>query len=153
MELLGLLIVVNTCSAKAIAGDLKAQSFNVLVLDAVSGKPQRKIQVDFFCSDSKRNYLPPEEGDTDDRGILIVPYTCQGDKARINIDAAGKRKEQCGSSEVSATIEEISSKGIISAPDAAGEMHCTTKISSKLKPVPGQITIFVKKPSLWQSIF
>ena len=155
VELLGVLIlgVVNTCSAKAIAGDSKAQSFKVLVLDAGNGKPQPKIQVEFFCSDSRRNYLPPEEGDTDERGILIIPYTCEGDEARINIDAAGRRKEQCGSSEVTATIEEISSKGIVSAPDAAGEMHCTTKISSKLKAVPGQITIFVKKPSLWQSIF
>ena len=137
---------------------LMAQNVKVLVLDAVSGKPQSKMEVSFFCQDSMRNHLPPEEDDTDDDGVVIIPYTCKGEESKIVIDASGSveergSKEQCGSSGVAATIEEISSKGIISAPDAAGQMHCTTKISRKLKPVPGQVVILVKKPSWWQSHF
>ena len=129
-----------------------AQNFKVLVLDAVSGKTQSNMQVDYSCQDSRRNY-PPEEDDTDSEGIVIIPYTCKGEDPRIVIDVTGLPKEHCGSSAVVATFEEISSKGIISPPDAVGEMHCTTKISRKLKPVPGQVIIFVKKPSWWQSHF
>ena len=152
IELLGLLFfVVNPCSTKAIAGDLEAQSLKVLVLDAVSGKPQENMQVYFFCQDSRRNYSI-EEDDTDSEGVVIIPYRCKGEEPKIAIDVSGLPKEQCGGSVV-ATYERISSKGIISEPDAAGEMHCTTRVSSKLKPVPGQVIIFVKKPSWWQSHF
>ena len=129
-----------------------AQNFKVLVLDAVSGQPQSNMHVNFFCQDSRRNYSI-EEDDTDDEGAVVVAYACKGEEPKIAIDVTGLPKEQCGGSEVVATFEEISSKGIISAPDAAGEMHCTTKISRKLKPVPGQVVIFVKKPSWWQSHF
>lgn len=135
-----------------ITGDPESQRFKVLVLDAVSGKPQKNVQVDSYCRDSKRNYSV-EEYDTDSEGVAIIPYTCKGEDPRVVIDVTGLPKEQCGSSAIVATIEEISSKGIISAPDAAGEMQCTTKISSKLKPVPGQVIIFVKKPSWGQSHF
>ena len=132
--------------------DLEAQSFKVLVLDAVSGKPQRNIQVHFYCRDAMRNYAI-EEDDTDSEGAVIIPYTCKGEDPSIVSFLTGLPKEQCGSSEVVATIKEIFSAGIISAPDAAGEMQCTTKISGKLKPVPGQVIIIVKKPSWWQSHF
>ena len=135
-----------------LAGDLQAQSFKVLVLDAVSGKPQSNMQVGYFCQDSRRNYSTQED-DTDDEGIVVIPYRCKGEEPRIAVDVTGLPKEQCGSSAVVATFEEISSNGIISAPDAAGEMHCTTKISRKLKPTPGQVIIFVKKPSWMQSHF
>jgi len=130
---------------------LMARDFKVLVLDAVNGKPQSNMHVNFFCQDSRRNYSS-EEDDTDDQGVIVVPYGCKGDEAKIAIDVTGLPKEQCGGS-VIAAFEEISSTGIISAPDAAGEMRCSTKISRKLKPVPGQVFIFVKKPSWWQSHF
>jgi hypothetical protein len=153
MEILGLfLLVINLRSAKAIAGDLEPQSFKVLVLDAVSGKPQEKMQVNFYCRESGRNQ-PAEEDDTDWEGVVVIPYTCKGESPSVVIDVTGLPKEQCGSSEIAATIEEISSKGIISAPDAAGEMHCPTKISGKLKPLPWQVIIFVKKPSWFQAHF
>lgn len=138
---------------------LEAQSFKVLVLNAVNGKPRSNMQVDYYCSDATRSYLADEiEDDTDDEGVVIVPYQCKGKDARIHISvgddpAARSPWEQCGGSAVTATIEEISSEGIVHAPDAAGQMQCTTKISRKLKPVPGQVTIFVKKPSWMQSHF
>ena len=138
--------------------EVRAQSFKVLVLDAVSGKPQENIHVNFYCSDSRRNYFPVEEDDTDSEGIVNIPYKCKGDQPKIVINAGGAvemrhHKEQCGGDEVVASYEQISSKGIISSPDEAGQMQCTTKISRKLKPVPGQVVIFVKKPSWWQSHF
>jgi hypothetical protein len=135
-----------------LGGNLQAQTFKVLVLDAVSGKPQSKMQVDYYCRDSRRNYSV-EEDDTDSEGMVVVPYTCKGEEPQIVIGVTGLPKEQCGSSGVAATFEEISSLGIISPPDVAGEMQCTTKISRKLKLVPGQVIIFVKKPSWLQSHF
>ena len=143
-----LLIAVVVCLPSL---SLMAQNFKVLVLDAVNGKPQSNMHVGFFCQDSARNYSS-EEDDTDDEGVVVVPYSCKGEEPKIVIDVTGLPKEQCGGG-VIATFEEISSRGIISAPDAAGEMHCRTKISHKLKPVPGQVIIFVKKPSWWQSHF
>lgn len=145
-----ILNILLLATVALIAGDLQAQNFKVLVLDAVSGKPQSNIRVHFYCRDSRRNYSM-EEDDTNSEGVSIIPYTCKGEDPRTFL--TGLPKEQCGTSEIVATIEEISSKGIISAPDAAGEMHCTMKISSKLKPVPGQVIIFVKKPSWAQSHF
>ena len=58
-------------------------------------------------------------------------------------------KEECGG-EVDTTFKEIVTVGVISPPDAAGEMQCPTKISRKLKPVPGQVIIFIKKPNWFQ---
>ena len=135
-----------------------AQEVRVLVLDAKSGRPQANIQVEYFCSDSRRNYFPIEEEDTDSAGIAIVPYRCKGEDAQIAISASGSikerhAKEQCGDGEVVACYERISSQGILSAPDVAGQMQCTTKVSRKLKPVPGLVIIFVKRPSWWQEHF
>jgi hypothetical protein len=124
----------------------------VLVLDAVSGKPQSNIQVHFYCRASGLNHSADED-DTDDKGVVTINYDCKGAEPQIAIAVTGLPKEQCGGSWVVATFEDISTKGIVSAPNADGEMQCPTKISRKLKPVPGQIIIFVKKPSWWQSHF
>src|SRR5436853_2428280 len=105
IELLGLLLLlaVNPWSTRAIAGDLEAQSFKVLVLDAVSGKPQENVQVHFFCRDSRRNYSI-EEDDTDWEGIVTIGYTCNGEDPQIVIFVTDLPKEECGG-EVVATIE------------------------------------------------
>ena len=146
-----LLIAAFLCLSSISA---EVQNFKVLVLDALSGKPQSKMQVDYFCQDLTRHHNSEiEEDDTDDEGIVVIPYRCKGEDPRIAIDVTGLPKEQCGVSAVVAGFEEISLIGIISAPDAAGEMQCLTKISRKRKPVPGQIIIFVKKPSWVQSHF
>src|SRR5579863_1916268 len=145
-------VLIPLLTGLVIAGNLEAQSFRVLVLDAVSGKPQKQMQVLYACEDRHRNY-PPDEDDTDSGGIVVIADKCKGEDPKIAIGVTGLPKEQCGASFVVASFEEISSQGIVSAPDAAGEMQCTTKISRNLKPIPGQVVIFVKKPSWWQSHF
>jgi len=40
--------------------------------------------------------------------------------------------------------------GVISKPTADGGIWCPAKVSKKLKPIPGQVIIFVKKPTWWQ---
>jgi len=76
------------------SGVLQAQTFKVLVLDAVSGKPQRNMQVSFFCQDSRRNYLPPDDDDTNSEGVVVVPYKCKTEDSKIAISVTGLPKEQ-----------------------------------------------------------
>ena len=126
--------------------------FRVLVLDALDGKPQAAMDVDFLCDE-----IPHQTNlkvTTDKNGVAEVPYPCKsGSKIEVvaieNIHK-GPHKEGCGGG-IAATIEDINSTGVISKPDSAGSIWCPTKISARLKPVPGQITLFVKKPTWWQS--
>ena len=127
---------------------LAAQDVRVLVLDAVNGKPQRGAEVHYYCQAETRNIFPIESDVTNSDGIAIVPYPCKKDQ-RIVFFVTALPKEECGA-EPAVTIKEIASVGIISPPDGDGEMQCPTKISRKLKPAPGQVIIFIKKPSFWQ---
>ena len=74
------------------------------------------------------------------------------DDQKIAFDVTALPKEQCGELQA-VTLKEISEIGIVGPPDGEGEMHCPTKISRKLKPVPGQVIIFIKKPSWWRYRF
>jgi hypothetical protein len=132
---------------------LMAQSVRVLVLDAKSGKSQSGVEVYYFCSRPcpPHNFLPPDSDITNSEGLAIVGLPChEGDN--IDFFVTALPKEECGG-EVYVTFKEILSVGIISPPDAAGEMHCPTKISRNLKPAPGQVIIFIKKPSWVQYHF
>jgi hypothetical protein len=130
---------------------LVAQNVEVLVLDALSGKPQSGVEVHYFCQSRTHNFLPADSDITNSEGLAIVSYPCKGDQ-KIEFWVTASKKEECG--ELNAvTLTEIFSTGIISQPDAEGQMQCPTKISRKLKPVSGQIVIFIKKPSWWQSHF
>jgi hypothetical protein len=130
---------------------LVAQSVKVLVLDALSGKPQQGVTVYSFCQSDTHNFLPPDEDVTESDGIAIVSYPCKPDQ-KIEFFVTALPKEECGGEEA-VSFREILEVGIISPPDDVGQMHCQTKISRKLKPVPGQVTIFIKKPSWMQSHF
>lgn len=132
------------------ASDHKSDSprVRVLVLDALDGKPQAGVQVDYLCDEIPHSTNTYDV--TDKTGIADVPFSCRpGNK--IELDAVPKMgKEGCGGG-VAATLQEIKSVGVISEPDSAGGIWCPTKISRKLTPIPGQVTLFVKKPTWWQS--
>jgi hypothetical protein len=129
---------------------LVAQDLRVLVLDAVSGKPQRGAKVHYFCQSDTRNIFPVESDITNSDGVAIVSYPCK-ENQKIVFDVTALPKEECGDL-APVTFNEILGIGIISPPDGEGEMQCPTKISRKLKPVPGQVIIFIKKPSFWQML-
>jgi hypothetical protein len=120
----------------------------VLVLDALDGKPQAGVNVDYLCDEIPHSTTTYKI--TDETGTAEVPFSCRpGNK--IELDAVpSSRKEGCGGG-VAATLQEIESVGVISRPDSAGGIWCPTKISRKLTAVPGQVTLFVKKPTWWQS--
>ena len=121
-----LLLVVNPCSAKAIAGDLEAQSFKVLVLDAVSGKPQSNVQVHFSCQDSRRNYSI-EEDDTDSEGVVIIPYTCKGEDPKIASFVTALPREECGGDVVAARDTRTGARLAHQLPNGMQEIDVVTR--------------------------
>ena len=123
-------------------------SFQVLVLDALNGKPQANVTIPYLCDEIPHSLTT--QATTDAKGVAVIPYTCKSGN-KIELDAVpGIGKEGCGGG-VDATLEEIMSNGIVSHPDSAGGIWCPTKISRKLTSVPGQVILFVKKPTWWQS--
>lgn len=125
-----------------------AQSIKVVVLDALDGKPQPDVRVYYLCDEiphSVDTYVV-----TDVTGIAEVHYPCHPG-VKIELSAVPKsKKEGCGGG-VEAAIGDIESTGLISSPDSAGGIWCPTKVSRRLKPNPGRVTLFIKKPTWWQS--
>jgi hypothetical protein len=148
------LIVLSAIFLGALA---RAQTFKVRVLGALDGKPYNDIPIIYNCDDQAQFKVTWKRTVTDSNGFAAIPYECREDK-RIKIDTfisngetiwAGK-VEECGWLEPQ-SIEQIMQVGVISKPTAAGGIWCPTKVSKKLKPIPGQVIIFVKKPTWWQS--
>jgi hypothetical protein len=129
----------------------EAKPIRVVVLDALDGKPQSGVKVEYFCSGPPPNEVPVpiKRMRTDAEGVAVIHYRCSGEKELELSAIPDNRKEQCGGPLLFG-LEEIST-GIISDPTADGGIWCPTKISRKLKPAPGQVIIFVKKPTWWQS--
>jgi len=130
-----------------------AQNFNILVLDALNGKPQEGVNVDYSCEG--RHGASTDELTTNKNGIAEIPFLC-GSTGRVELSVFAKdwhhnayAKSQCGDLEP-LTLKEIQAAGIVSNPSADGNIWCPTKISKKLKPVPGQVTLFIEKPTWWQ---
>lgn len=128
--------------------EAETPDIHVLVLDALNGKPQANVEVEYFCTRPQHN-SEHKKAITNDVGLATLPNPCSAEEdIEISVYPPNK-KEQCG--EGTTTLKEILSAGVVSQPDAAGGIWCPTKVSKKLKPVPGQVVIFVKKPTWWQS--
>jgi hypothetical protein len=128
-------------------------SFTVLVLDALSGKPQPNVTVGYNCTPNDPHGLnsPEESSLTGPNGATRIVYRCAAnEKVAIGVDNIAGRKLQCGGLDA-LTLQEITSKGIVAQPGSAGSIWCPDKVSKKLKPQPGQVILFVKKPTWWQS--
>ena len=125
---------------------------HVLVLDALNGKPQANVEVEYFCTGPPRN-LAPNRFITNNEGIAKISNLCN-DKQKLEISVyPPNKKEQCGDDAIT-IFNDAASVGFINDPSATGgigEMWCPTKVSKTLKPVPGQVIMFVKKPTWWQS--
>jgi hypothetical protein len=86
---------------------------------------------------------------TNNEGLTTFSNPCS-DEEEIEISTyPPDKKEQCGVGPI--TLKEILSVGAIAQPDAAGGIGCPTRVSKALKPIPGQVIMFVKKPTWWQS--
>jgi hypothetical protein len=129
-----------------------SSTFSVLVLDALDGKPQAGATVSFLCDEIPHS--TNTKAITNASGIAEISYTCKpGNKIELSAIPpafASNHKEGCGGG-VAATAEEIKLTGVVSRPDSDGGIWCPTKISRRLTPVPGQVTLFVKKPTWYQS--
>ena len=144
-----LLLCCFLCPEVASAQDIVVRKdFRVLVLDALDGKPQSGVEISYLCVGKPRN-SPSKPTSTNQEGVAEVPYSC-GDEQGIELQATAHKKEQCGGF-APVAFKNIESVGVISKPDADGGIWCPTKVSKKMKPVPGQVIMFVKKPTWWQS--
>lgn len=143
VTLLFLLACVLSCSRGMLAQDLK-----VLVLDALNGKPQANVKVEYFCTRPQHN-TAHKEVLTNNEGLATFQNPCS-DEEEIEISVnPPDGKEQCGVGPI--TLKEIVSVGAVAKPDAAGGIWCPAKVSRTFKPLPGQVIMFVKKPTWWQS--
>ncbi len=128
---------------------MMAQDLQVLVLDALDGKPQANVKVESLCAGPPRNF-DGKSAFTNDKGIATISYVCN-EKQVIEIEVfPPNKKEQCGD-DVNTNFSDVTSEGFVSNPSAAGGIWCPTKVSRTLKPVPGRVIMFVKKPTWYQS--
>jgi hypothetical protein len=142
MVVLALLCAIQT-QAQA-----PSATINVLVLDAISGKPEPNATVMYLCDEVP--HATNLRAKTDASGAVQIPYQCSSG-TRLELDVVTTiGKDGCGGG-VSATLEEIQAKGLIAGPSSAGGIWCPAKVSRKLVPHPGVVTLFVKKPTWWQS--
>jgi len=142
-------IAVKIVSAQSLSdGDLNSRKVRVLVLDALDGKPQSGVNVHYLCDEIPHS--PTTDEVTDKTGIAEVPFSCRSGN-KIELIAVPKNgKEGCGAG-AAATLQEIATVGVVSKPNSDGGIWCPTNVSRKLKAVPGQVTLFVKRPTWWQS--
>jgi hypothetical protein len=125
-----------------------AQDVTVLVIDALDGKPQASVRVDYFCTGLQHNSALKWTR-TNSAGFAKIANLCS-DEEKIEISALPKKKEQCGTLEPQA-VQNILSVGVVAEPGSDGNIWCPAKVSKRLKAVPGQVTLFVKKPTWWQA--
>ncbi|MGA2217361.1 MAG: hypothetical protein ABSG51_04700 [Terracidiphilus sp.] len=135
-------------SMLVLASSGQVPKFKVLVLDALDGKPQAGVKVEYFCEGKGRS--PQDEVKTGSDGITEVPYKWGDGAENITVDVPGESKEECGGVGI-LRIGDILSRGVISEPTGAGGIWCPSKQRRKFGPVPGLVTVFVKKPTRWQS--
>ena len=64
-------------------GKVMAQDLNVLVLDALDGKPQANVKVEYFCTGTPHNSTPKTTF-TNIEGLAKVSILC-GDEQKIDI--------------------------------------------------------------------
>jgi hypothetical protein len=145
-RILTLLLLVGILPRLAYAN----QAFQVLVLDALDGKPQSGVMVDYFCEGQV--FDAAREVRTNLQGIAEVPFSC-GSGTRIGLSVNSVTtptdKYECGWLRA-VTLEEIMLSGVISKPNSDG-FWCPARVSRKLKPVPGRVILFIKRESWLQS--
>jgi hypothetical protein len=149
MRTLGVMFWFLLASVLGCNRGMMAQDLQVRVLDALDGKPQANVEIEYFCAGPPRN-SPSTRTTTNNEGFAKISNFC-GEKQQVEISVyPPNKKEQCGDDAVM-NLNDVLSMGFVSKPDSAGGIWCPTKVSRTLKPVPGQVIMFVKKPTWWQS--
>lgn len=149
MRSLGVICGALLACVLSCPSEMTAQEVKVLVLDALDGKPQANVEVDYFCVGPPRN-SDHKRITTNSEGFAKISNFCN-EKQEIDMEVfPPNKKEQCGD-DAAINFRNALSSGFLSKPDSAGGIWCPTKVSKTLKAVPGQVILFVKKPTWWQS--
>ncbi len=91
-----------------------AQDLRVLVLDALDGKPQANVQVEYFCTRTQHNSAHKKALTSKDGSARFSNPCSAEEEIEISIYPPNK-KEQCGVGSV--TLKEILSVGVVAQPD------------------------------------
>jgi hypothetical protein len=143
-QIVALLMLVGVLASS------EAQKISVLVLDDVTGKPYQGIEIHYGCEDGG-TWSPSRTRKTDINGLAEVSYPCaSGVLFKVWTYIPGEKLAECGEL-TGQTLQKLLEVGVISDPRADGGIWCPAKISKKMKPVPGQVTLFLKKPTWWQT--
>ena len=90
-------------------------------LDALNGKPQANVDVEYFCTRPQHN-TAHRKVLTNNEGSATFSNPC-GDEEEIEISIyPPDKREQCGVGPI--TLKEIISVGAVAKPDAAGGIWC-----------------------------
>jgi hypothetical protein len=150
MKISQIAVLITLLGISVISASVEAQKIKVLVLDDLSGKPYEGIEVTYTCDGHM--WVPSQKTKTDASGLAEVKYACAaGEKFFIGTYIKGDRLAECGELEAQA-LQKILEVGVISNPKSAGGIWCPAKVSKKVKPVPGEVILFVKKPT-WRQIY
>jgi hypothetical protein len=96
------------------ASAAQTATFKVLVLDALDGKPQGGINVDYFCEGQGWN--PEDSVTTGQDGVAVIPYRCNGGRQEVSVSAPSSvNKEECGGLDAT-QWSDIVDTGVISDP-------------------------------------
>ncbi len=106
------------------------------------------IHVNYVCDNSP--HFQPRPVVTGNKGIAEIPYTCHANNTIEMWTYSPDGKRGCGGT-IAETIGRIEATGIVSNPGSSAGMMCSTRVSRKMKPTPGEVVLFVKKPNWWQS--
>jgi hypothetical protein len=110
------------------------------------------VRIELLCVGEPSNFRG-KPAVTDDKGLAAISYTCNDEQTFSILVSPPNRKEQCGD-DAEMSFKVAVSVGIVSSPLSDGEMGglgCPTRVSKNLKPIPGQVIMFVKKPT-WGSL-
>jgi hypothetical protein len=106
-----------------------AQELQIRVLDALDGKPQANVEVEYFCTRTQHN-SEHKSALTNNDGLAKISNPCSAEEEiAISIYPPNKKK-QCGVGPI--TLKEVLSVGAVAKPDADVESGVLRKSAGLL---------------------
>src|SRR5579859_5694109 len=85
-----LLVCLLSCNR-----EMKAQDLQVVVLDALDGRPQAHVEVEYFCTGIQHNSAHKRAVTNNEGSTMVSNFCIDQEEIEISIYPPGK-KEQCG---------------------------------------------------------
>ncbi len=140
-------VIIFATPACCVAWPAPHPEIRVLVLNGISGKPMRHLQVTFLYSGNAPSW--DTSGVTDDEGVLRV--TLRRPIARVFDAGPSKGLDYPGCSYGTAMTNLVLTKGFVQRPSQG---CCRSKGKwSVPRPKPGEFIVFVRHRHFWEYFF